>query len=452
MRTVSAETAVAQIAAAARHRPAPLFRARLFRLAQRIAAQYALRPAALRDLGATAPAALRAAAFHAVADAVAVATPLPEKPQAAGILHDQVVWATTPVRIDLSGGWSDTPPISTELGGAVLNAAVALNGQYPVQVMAKLNDRGTIRLASIDLGQRVEIGSTADVRDYDDPTRWYALPKAALVLAGIAPSDPRVPLRRWLRVLGGGVDLSVFSALPKGSGLGTSSILGAAVLACLGRVLGQTLSADRLISLTSVLEQRMNTGGGWQDQVGGIVPGVKLIRTSPGPEQAVSLSWTSLDLGPSSPLSGRILLYYTGMKRMACDILHNVVDRYLARDPAVLRLIAELKTAAVEMKAALDARDAEGFARGIELYWTLKKRIDPGSTPPPIEGLLRRVDRWTAGRLLPGAGGGGFVFFVARDSEAAGQIRRQLTRHPPNRAARFFDFAVDQTGLKVTVL
>ena len=32
-------------------------------------------------------------------------------------------------RIDLSGGWSDTPPITYEQGGTVLNVAVKLNGQ-----------------------------------------------------------------------------------------------------------------------------------------------------------------------------------------------------------------------------------------------------------------------------------------------------------------------------------
>jgi galactokinase/mevalonate kinase-like predicted kinase len=392
------------------------------------------------------------AARAAVAEAVARSAALPAEPRPAAILHDQVVWVTTPVRLDLAGGWSDTPPISTELGGAVVNAAISLNGQYPVQVMAKLNRRGTIRLSSIDLGQRVEIASTADVLDYDDPTLWYALPKAALVLAGIAPGDSRIPLRRWLDALGGGLDLTVFSALPKGSGLGTSSILGAAVLACLGRVLGVAPSRDRLVALTSVLEQRMNTGGGWQDQVGGIVPGVKLLRTSPGPDQAVSLSWTSLDLAPGSPFAGRVLFYYTGLQRMARGILHNVVNRYLARDPEVLAIIAELKESAAAMKSALDERDVARFAQGVERYWTLKKRIDPGATNAAIEAVLRRADRWTAGRVLPGAGGGGFVLFVARDVAAAGHLRRALEARPPNRAARFFEFAVDQTGLNVTVL
>jgi fucokinase len=449
----AAREALIQLASAMTQRPSPLFRARVLRLAEAITEKNGLPPAFCRKtLGHATPAALRQAAFDAVAESVAQSTEIPRHPKPAAILHDQVVWVTTPVRMDFAGGWSDTPPISIELGGCVVNAAITLNGQYPIQVMAKLNQEGVIRLSSIDLSQRITLTTTPELLDHDNPQHWAALPKAALVLAGIGPSNPKVPLKKWLNVLGGGLDLTIFSALPKGSGMGTSSILGAAVLACLGRVLGEPFSADRLITLASILEQRMCTGGGWQDQIGGIIPGVKLIRTKPGVDQATSLSWSVFDLRPGSALRERTLLYFTGQKRMARNILHNVVRRYLARDPLILKTVNELKDTALDMKANLDAQDVDGFARGIERYWSLKKQIDPGATNPQIESLLKSVSQWTEGRLLPGAGGGGFILLIARNAGAAQKIRRYLTAHPPNTLARFFDFDVDQTGLKVTVL
>ena len=394
----------------------------------------------------------QAQAFAAVAEAVAVSFEPYGQPRAAAILHDQVVWVTTPVRIDFAGGWSDTPPICAELGGTVLNAAVTLNGLYPVQVMAKLNTHGCIRLSSIDLGERKEFRTTAELLDHRDPNDWATLAKAALVLAGVAPSRAEEPLAAWLKMLGGGLDLTIFSSLPKGSGMGTSSILGAAVIACLDRVLGVPFNTDRLIRMTSILEQRMCTGGGWQDQVGGILPGVKLIRTQPGTDQTVALRWTVFDMSEGSELKRRCLLYFTGQKRMARNILHNVVSGYLARDPLVLRTLSELKGSALETKEALDAQDLDGFARGIARYWELKKRIDPGSTNSPIEALLRAVADETQAALLPGAGGGGFIFLLAKSAAAAERIRRTFERRPPNAHARFFDFAVDQQGLKVTVL
>jgi len=394
----------------------------------------------------------QAQAFAAVAEAVAVSFEQADRPRPAAILHDQVVWVTTPVRIDFAGGWSDTPPICTELGGTVLNAAVTLNGLYPVQVMAKLNTQGCIRLSSIDLGERKEFRTTAELLDHHDPTDWATLAKAALILAGAAPSRAEEPLGAWLKVLGGGLDLTIFSSLPKGSGMGTSSILGAAVIACLDRVLGVPFNTDRLFRMTSILEQRMCTGGGWQDQVGGIMPGVKLIRTQPGADQTVSLRWTVFDMSEGSELKRRCLLYFTGQKRMARNILHNVVSGYLARDPLVLRTLRELKDSAPEAKEALDAQDIDGFARVIARYWELKKRIDPGSTNAPIEALLRSVAGETQAALLPGAGGGGFIFLLARSAAAAERIRRTFERRPLNTHARFFDFDVDQQGLKVTVL
>ena len=446
------DVAFDQLRGAIRQQPDPLFGARALHAGSVIAEQHGASRAAVKRLGYASSAAVESAALAAVAEAVTRGVELSSEPRRADVQQDQVVWATTPVRLDFAGGWSDTPPFCTERGGSVLNAAVTLNGQYPVQAVAKLNGDHIIRLSSIDLGRRIEITTTAQLLDHHDPRHWAALPKAALVLAGIGPTKANQSLRRRLETLGGGIDLTIFSAVPKGSGLGTSSILGATVLACLRRIRGERIDNDRIIGLTSVLEQYMTTGGGWQDQVGGILPGVKLIRTQPGLDQTPAVSWTVFDRSHGSEMRRRLLLYYTGLTRMAKHILRNVVGRYLARDAEALRTIDALKDTAVQMKSDLDRRDINAFAGGVERYWTLKKTLDPGSTNQHIERLLESVDRWTAGRVLAGAGGGGFVFFVAHDPAAADKIRRQLERHPPSAQARFFDFDVDAQGLNVTVL
>jgi len=182
------------------------------------------------------------------------------------------------------------------------------------------------------------------------------------------------------------------------------------------------------------------------------MPGVKLIRTQLGSDQTVSLRWTVFDMTEGSALKQRCLLYFTGQKRMARSILQNVVSGYLARDPQILRIVKDLKVSALETKEALDAQDLAGFARGVARYWELKKRIDPGSTNAPIEALLGSVEKETMAALLPGAGGGGFIFLIAKSAAAAERIRRVFESRPPNAHARFFDFDVDRQGLKVTVL
>ena len=137
---------------------------------------------------------------------------------------------------------------------------------------------------------------------------------------------------------------------------------------------------------------------------------------------------------------------------MARNILNNVVDRYVSRAGDILEIVDGLKEGAWQMAVALKKGDEEGFVAGVREYWELKKRIDPGSTNPAIEALLARVKKETLAVLLPGAGGGGFVFMVAKSAAAARRLRADLEANPPNAAARFFDFNVDTVGLKVTVL
>ena len=389
------------------------------------------------------------AASDAVAEAMASYVAVTDKLPKPAIEQDQVVWATAPARLDLCGGWTDTPPICLDRGGLVVNAAVKLNGQYPLQAIVKLNHDHVVNLTSIDLGRRITLERIEQLRDYVDPSEWSSLPKACLSLAGFAAGEQSGELQPLLQRFGGGIDLTIFSALPKGSGLGASSILGAAVLACLARMTGETLSPEELIARTSLLEQRMTTSGGWQDQVGGVFPGVKLIRTEPGREQIPALFWLAFH---EQQAKSRLLLYYTGLKRLAKNILQHVVHRYLARDLSVLDALTRLKAAALELRHAIDTRDHAGFGRGLQSFWDLKKRIDPGSTNDAIERLTARVAPWSSGHVLLGAGGGGFLLILARDETAAQRLRTDLTVWPSSPGARFFDFQIDDQGLNVSVL
>lgn len=393
----------------------------------------------------------RAAAFDSVAQAVYASAIQHEAPGPAKIHFDQVIWVTTPVRIDFAGGWSDTPPVCHEMGGAVVNGAITLNGQYPVQVIARLCEKRHVRISSVDLGESRAFTDAARLRTYSDPHDWTALAKAALVLMGITPRDGG-SLRKRLDLLGGGLELTLFSALPKGSGLGTSSVLGASILACLARLLGRRWSIQTTIDRTSALEQMMRTGGGWQDQAGGITPGIKLVRTDPGPIQRPEVIPISCDASRTSELAGRMLLYYTGHRRMARDILHGVVTRYLRRADGIRRIIDDLKLNAADTKDALSRGDIDAFARGVLRFWELKKAIDPGATNAAIESLIDLVKHELSGYELPGAGGGGFLFMIARDRDAAARVRRILDRRPPNNLARFYEPAIDLHGMSISVL
>ena len=99
------------------------------------------------------------------------------------VYRDQIVWGRSPVRIDLAGGWTDTPPYCLYAGGNVVNVAIELNGQPPLQVYIKPSDTHKIILRSIDLGAMEVISSWDELRDYNKVGSPFSIPKAALALA-----------------------------------------------------------------------------------------------------------------------------------------------------------------------------------------------------------------------------------------------------------------------------
>ena len=369
---------------------------------------------------------------------------------------DEIVWGRAPARLDLGGGWTDTPPYSLERGGCVINAAVTLNGQAPIQAYARVIGKREIRINSIDHSTRVVVRTLDELMDYRKPGSQFALAKAALALAGFAPEAAAWPSRvrtldGMLGLFGGGIELTTLAAIPSGSGLGTSSIMGAVLMSIVGRMVGRPLAARELFHAVLKLEQELTTGGGWQDQIGGVVEGVKMIEADKGLVPDPRIHFVPADLLDPAANGGRTLLYYTGLRRLAKNILHEVVGRYLDRDRGAMETLRRLHAFPPLMAEAMAMRDADRFGELIDVAWQLNVDIDPDHTTPVIEGLRETVRPHVLGSKLLGAGGGGFLLMVCRSPEDAAAVRGMLERRPPNDNARFFDYAISRTGLVVTV-
>jgi galactokinase/mevalonate kinase-like predicted kinase len=148
---------------------------------------------------------------------------------------------------------------------------------------------------------------------------------------------------------------------------------------------------------------------------------------------------------------GQTLLYYTGIRRLAKNILRFVVGNYLDRDRAAMNTLRHLHAFPPAMASAMSAKDIRAFGELIDLAWNLNKAIDPDSTTDVIEGILARIKPQIHGAKLLGAGGGGFLLIVCKSREDAATVRTTLESEPPNDRARFFDFATSSEGLIVTV-
>ena len=69
---------------------------------------------------------------------------------------------------------------------------------------------------------------------------------------------------------------------PRGSGLGTASILIAGILKSIYEFFGIEYNDNDICNKVLEIEQIMGTGGGWQDTIGGINKGFKLITSEKG--------------------------------------------------------------------------------------------------------------------------------------------------------------------------
>jgi fucokinase len=174
------------------------------------------------------------------------------------------------------------------------------------------------------------------------------------------------------------------------------------------------------------MEQIMSTGGGWQDQVGGILPGVKFITTKPGIVQDIKVERVQLSEATLSELNERIALIYTGQRRLARNLLRDVVGRYIGNEPDSLYALKEIQVVAKNMKELLINGDIDGFASLLNRHWELSKMIDKGSTNTLIDYIFESVEEFIDGKLVCGAGGGGFLQVVLKKGVSKQTVRQRL--------------------------
>ena len=369
------------------------------------------------------------------------------------VYADQIVWARSPVRIDVAGGWTDTPPYSLYAGGNVVNLAIELNGQPPLQVYVKPSKEYQIVMRSIDMGAREILTSYDELKDYKKIGSPFSIPKAALALAGFIPefsNEKYQSLEEQLKAFGSGIEITLLAAIPAGSGLGTSSILASTVLGAVNDFCGLSWDKNDICRYTLVLEQLLTTGGGWQDQYGGVFPGLKLLQTKPGFDQTPLVRWLPEQLFTLSEYRECHLLYYTGITRTAKGILQDIVRSMFLNSQQHLTLLNEMKQHALDMNEAIMRGNFAEYGRLVGKTWMQNKALDQGTNPPAVESIIDKIKDYTLGYKLPGAGGGGYLYMVAKDPQAAACIRKILTENPINPLARFVDMSLSEKGLQVS--
>nr|XP_015223920.1 PREDICTED: L-fucose kinase [Lepisosteus oculatus] len=346
---------------------------------------------------------------------------------------EQWVEVECPARMDLSGGWSDTPPITFERGGAVVNVAVRVDGRRPIGVRARRIREPCLLLVSTSGGLDCQVTTETlcktlqDLQDYCQPHAPGALLKAACICSGLVALPSQQPLgEQLLQRCGGGLEVRSWSDLPHGSGLGTSSILAGAVLAALYSTTGQTYDTISLIHAVLHLEQILTTGGGWQDQVGGLVGGVKLGRSQAALPLRVEVEPLSLTDDFLHTLNRHVLLLYTGKTRLARNLLQDVVRSWYSRLPAIVENVEGLVRNAEECAQAIRDGSLARVGACLDRYWQQKRAMAPGCEPATVRAMMSALRPLTLGQSLAGAGGGGFLCIITREAQQAARVKDVL--------------------------
>lgn len=355
----------------------------------------------------------------------------------------QSVEVLLPLRVNWCGTWTDTPPYCLENGGAVVNAALIVNRRQPVRVHVVRIAQRKVVLEYFDSGDRGEFFDESCLSDLSNPLEPFALLKSALMVSGIVPL-PEAPRENSLfdRLEGGLYVSTGVAGIPKGSGLGTSSILLAACIKALFRFTGRRISNAEICRRVLLAEQLMGTGGGWQDQAGGLTKGMKLVTSAPGNRQDIKITPLKAPKDFTDELSRRFCLVYSGKRRLGRTILREMMGGYLRTEPKYIKTLAHIRALADDMSRSILAGDLDAFIEQINMQAHATAALGTGYMNTEIDGILGTAAELTAGAMMCGAGGGGFIQVLLKKGSQKEDLHKLLQTVFPNRG-----IGVWETGL-----
>jgi len=170
----------------------------------------------------------------------------------------------------------------------------------------------------------------------------------------------------------------------------------------------------------------MSTGGGWQDQVGGLTPGVKFITTKSGFRQEIEVETLKLSNGNKEELQKRFALIYTGQRRLARNLLREVVGNYIGGRPESIEALHQIQRVAALMKFELEKGNIDELACLFNRHWELSIKLDSGSTNTCIDQIFMSCEDLIDGRFIAGAGGGGFLQVILKKGVSKEKLKLRL--------------------------
>ena len=86
----------------------------------------------------------------------------------------------------------------------------------------------------------------------------------------------------------------------------------------------------------------------------------------------------------------------------------------------------EIQRVAALMRFELERGHVDDFAGLLSKHWELSKQIDAGSSNTVLDQILISVDDLIAGKMVCGAGGGGFLQVILKKGCTRQELQKRL--------------------------
>jgi len=316
----------------------------------------------------------------------------------------------TPFRISFVGGGSDLPAYYTRKAGAVLSASI---NKYMYISSHQFFEEDKIRV------KYSKTETVAKVDDLQHPILRVVFDKMQIK---------------------GGLEVSSIADVPAGTGLGSSSAFTVGLLQNLYARQGKLRKPTDLAKEACEIEiDILKEPIGKQDQYASAIGGLNIFRFKENGQVEIEPMVTGQDL--RQQLERNLVMFYTGIKRNASDILHEQKENSGQSDK--LSILTEMVGLVDDLKDSLNNGNLDDFGRFLHQNWLLKQKLASGISNSAIEEAYNTgLKNGALGGKLLGAGGGGFIIFYC-PQENQERLMKGL------KGMRMFPFGFDTEGSKV---
>jgi len=318
-----------------------------------------------------------------------------------------LIIARSPLRISLGGGGTDLPSYYREHEGFLI--AAAIDKYVYVTINRPFNEGIYLKYSEIEHVETVDEVSHNIIRE-------------ALKLENL--NTPQV-------------EISSIADLPSGTGLGSSGSFTTALLKALYAYRHRHINPEELAELACSIEiDRLQEPIGKQDQYIASVGGITCFAFHK--DNSVTFAPLKISRKTLHALEDNLLLFFTGFSRSASEILKDQHIKSQKNDTDMLNNLHFVKEIGYLSKDALESGNTDKFGELMHQHWEHKKKRSGSMSNQNIDAWYETaLKNGAIGGKVVGAGGGGFLMFMAHD---AAKLRDAMTKSGLQEVRFKFDF------------